>query len=378
MFVSLIAANLLQGEEITYMKHMGPIFMSQCAGCHHRGGPAPFDFSTYEGVKQNLTLIRQQLLARNMPPVRITSDYPLNRYRELTDEELVMFQNWERAGAPMGTEPAGFVSPNPPFMFSVDVKVGTNLKVKAEGAPYWQLLDVPASAPRTIRAFTALGESPRSVRSAVLLAMPKGLKVPIVTNIPPPQAQVVATWSSLSLTFGLPPEVRYQLPNGYEFKLLALYQPNGKEASGAVSVMLAPGEEDATAAHAVGVTYPAFSIKARESKTLKLKYEVEKATTLYGLTPLARFYCSVVRVKATLPDGKVVNLASMSKHDPYWPQNIQFTPPLELPKGSVINAEFFYANDEYCRMNEGKVPAEIKSGQKITDEACELRLLLSD
>ncbi|HLO98460.1 MAG TPA: hypothetical protein VK171_07690, partial [Fimbriimonas sp.] len=110
MFVHLIATKLMFNEEISYTKHLAPLFASQCAPCHQANGSAPFDFSTYDGVKANLALIRQQLQSRAMPPVRTSSNFISHRFRPWTDEELVRFQEWDRAGAKLDNGPLAGVS----------------------------------------------------------------------------------------------------------------------------------------------------------------------------------------------------------------------------------------------------------------------------
>ncbi|HLO99514.1 MAG TPA: hypothetical protein VK171_13045, partial [Fimbriimonas sp.] len=223
-------------------------------------------------------------------------------------------------------------------------------------------------------------KSPRAVRSVVLVAVPAGLKIQpdAVTNVPPAQAQVIGVWSPLFPVFALPPGVAYTLPAGFEYKLWVLYQPQGKPVSGAIQVHMHEPDKQSRLVQATRVQHPAFTIKERESKWLTVTQKIDRPSTLYSVTPLARFYCNVIKVSVKQPNGPETEIATINKHDPYWTQTIQLSSPLKLQAGATVISKYFYANDKYCRMNEGKEPEIVKSGQKITDEACELRLLLSD
>lgn len=381
MFVHLIATNLLLDDDIAYTKHLAPIFATQCAPCHNSKGSAPFDFSTYDGVKANLALIRQQLQSRAMPPVRISSTLAHSRFRQLTSEELIQFQQWDQAGAKLDSPVDSSVSTDPPVRFSHMIGNVGDHQVKSEGAPYWHVLDIKsASLPGSITSFSIRAMVPKAVRSVALVAAPKGKPIPLrdLTNVPPANVEFVGLWSPLFPVFTVPAGGAYKLPAGYEFKLWVLYQPQGKPVSGRVNLMAHSGAASARRSRTLRLAHAPFSVKARESKWLTISRTFKKDSVLYSATPLARFYCNVIDLSVVSPSGDTKQLATISKQDPYWPQTLQFPIPINLTAGSKLIASYFYANDEYCRMNEGKVPAEVKSGQKITDEACELRLLMSD
>ncbi len=55
-------------EELTYAKHVAPIFQEKCQDCHQPNSIAPMSLLTYEEVKSYAPMIRAKVAARVMPP----------------------------------------------------------------------------------------------------------------------------------------------------------------------------------------------------------------------------------------------------------------------------------------------------------------------
>ena len=107
-------------EELTYAKHVAPIFQEKCQDCHQPNSIAPMSLLTYEEVKSYAPMIRAKVAARVMPPWHIDRTVGIKEFkndRGLTDEQIETVVGWIDAGAPFGDKPdlpppAEFPDPN--------------------------------------------------------------------------------------------------------------------------------------------------------------------------------------------------------------------------------------------------------------------------
>jgi len=92
-------------EEITYAKHIAPIFQEKCQGCHQPDSIAPVSFMTYQDVLKESRSIRHKVAERVMPPWHIDPSVGIQDFknnRGLSDEEIALIVGWIDAGAPLG------------------------------------------------------------------------------------------------------------------------------------------------------------------------------------------------------------------------------------------------------------------------------------
>ena len=54
--------------KLTWAKEISRLFAARCIGCHRQDGPAPFSISSYEQARPWAVAIREEVLARRMPP----------------------------------------------------------------------------------------------------------------------------------------------------------------------------------------------------------------------------------------------------------------------------------------------------------------------
>jgi hypothetical protein len=165
-------------EPPTWSKDVAPIIHSQCSPCHTAGGHGPFPLETYRDVARRSELVRQELLKRSMPPVMATSDFGgFGEASRLTDEQLVMLQEWFQAGTPLGgPEPTapkrtnGFRLGKPDLV----LKPVTEPETPTEGNPVWCAVVIDPKTGETLAgprvrhcASVAADRSPRLAGSAL-------------------------------------------------------------------------------------------------------------------------------------------------------------------------------------------------------------------
>lgn len=89
---------------ITWDREISRIVFSHCASCHHSGGMA-FSLLTYKEARPWAEAIKEEVLARTMPPwgaVKGFGDY--RNDQALTPEQLELITSWADGGVPEGEE----------------------------------------------------------------------------------------------------------------------------------------------------------------------------------------------------------------------------------------------------------------------------------
>jgi hypothetical protein len=98
---------------VTFAKDVAPILQQSCQACHQPGGIGPMPLMTYEQVRPFAQLIRQKVVARQMPPYAYDTDVGIQELKEdarLSAEEIRILAAWSDAGAPLG-DPADMPPP---------------------------------------------------------------------------------------------------------------------------------------------------------------------------------------------------------------------------------------------------------------------------
>lgn len=93
------------GSEITYARHVAPIFQQKCQECHQPNSIAPMSLLTYEDAKRFAARIKARVATRVMPPWHIDKTVGIQQFkndRGLSDEQIATIVKWVDAGAPRG------------------------------------------------------------------------------------------------------------------------------------------------------------------------------------------------------------------------------------------------------------------------------------
>jgi hypothetical protein len=98
---------------LTWSAEVSRIVYERCAGCHRDGGKAPMSLLTYEEVRPWAKAIRDEVLARRMPPWGAVKGYgDFLGDISLTQEEITRIAEWVEGGAPEGDR--RYLPPEPP------------------------------------------------------------------------------------------------------------------------------------------------------------------------------------------------------------------------------------------------------------------------
>jgi hypothetical protein len=92
--IALIAvsvnAQMVQAQ-VTFTKDVAPILAERCQICHRAGTFAPMSLMTYQEARPWAKLIKQKVIAREMPPWFIDKNVGLQHFSNdvsLTDQEI--------------------------------------------------------------------------------------------------------------------------------------------------------------------------------------------------------------------------------------------------------------------------------------------------
>ncbi len=121
---------------ITWSKEISRLVYKRCASCHRDGGAA-FSLMSYEVARPWAVAIKDETLARRMPPWQAVKGFgQFHDDRGLTQEELDLIADWVDGGAPEGDpkylpavpKPVAWMDPAMPAGAS-EMVVSANMKL---------------------------------------------------------------------------------------------------------------------------------------------------------------------------------------------------------------------------------------------------------
>lgn len=99
---------------VTYTEHVARIFQNKCQNCHRPNQVAPFSLTSFRKTKAYATEIREQVLARNMPPWQpVPHHVGYQGDMSLDEEEMALIVKWIDQGCAEGNLAA--LPPAPDF-----------------------------------------------------------------------------------------------------------------------------------------------------------------------------------------------------------------------------------------------------------------------
>lgn len=128
-------------SEVTFWEDVAPIVYENCTGCHVDGGIAPFEFISYEQVRNASHVIRSQIETRTMPPWGADNSGDCNTYidaRWLSDTDIATIGQWIDEGFAEG-DPAA--APSLPSVSAGLVEPTTVLDAGVDYLPNEELSD---------------------------------------------------------------------------------------------------------------------------------------------------------------------------------------------------------------------------------------------
>jgi mono/diheme cytochrome c family protein len=130
----------LADSQVTYAKHVAPIFNAHCVGCHRPGQIGPFTLTSYEDAAGWASMIGEVVEQKRMPPWHADEKFGhFQNNAELSAEERDTIAKWVAAGAPEGN-PAD-LPPAPEFFEGWNISQPDQVVYMTSEVPF----EVPAT-----------------------------------------------------------------------------------------------------------------------------------------------------------------------------------------------------------------------------------------
>ena len=374
---------------VTYHRDIAPIIYSNCSECHRPNESSPFSLLCYEDACAHAQQMVAVTKSRFMPPWHPVKGYGhFRNERGLSDDEIILIQQWVASGMPEGDEddapprptfPSGWRLGKPDLVLSMDEA----FELSSDGPDVHQHFVLPTKL-RKNRLVSAVEFHPGNTRvvhhacfyvdntRAARALADRHPDVGYGSFVGPGFANVGALRSWLP---GMSPQ---RLPKGTGQPLHARsdlvleihYQRNGKVESDQSEVGIYFAKRGSR--QLVGeiqvmnkdLVIPAGESEFRHSASFTLPVDA----TLLDAAPHMHLLGREMKAKATLPDGTIKPLVWIKDWDFNWQGQYLYANPMRLPKGTRIEVEAIYDNSDGNPLNPSFPPRQVSWGEQTDDE----------
>ena len=371
----------------TYNKDIAPILYKNCAGCHRPGEVAPFSLLTYADTAKRAALIATVTKARVMPPWKAEPGHgEFQDARRLTDEQIVLLQQWAGNGAPEGDAAD---RPTPPA-FASGWQLGPPDRVLTATAKY----SVPPDGPDQFRCFVIplnldedayvgamefRADDRRTVHHALVFIDPNGQGRKLAAGSkdggytcfgsPGFAAGLMGGWAPGQLPSKPVPGYAITLRKGSDLVLQIHYHPSGKPAEDQSSLGLFFTDPPTKGRTVVLVGTNKIDIPPGDSHyVVRASVTMPADGAVLRITPHAHYVCKDMKVDAYLPDGSVTPLIWIKDWDFNWQGSYTYATPVKLPKGTRVELQYTYDNSADNVRNPAHPPVRVTYGEQTTNE----------
>lgn len=371
----------------SFYKDVLPILQAHCQQCHRPGEIGPMPLLTYSGTRPWAKSIREQVIARKMPPW--FADPRFGHFandRSLSAAEIDTIAAWVNAGAP-----AGDPRDRPPAReWTEGWNIGTPDEViempkpftlPAKGAIEYQYLILPThfTKDRWVQKVEVRPSSRTTVHHAVVYIREPGSKwlqgEPRESMFSVPLSKGFTT-SDLLMVYTpgnsydqWPTGMAKRIPAGSDLVLQMHYTANGKPTQDRTRIgIIFAKEPPKKAILSLQMSNDAFVIPPGDSN-----YRVQVSGTLPNDCLLISMFPHMhLRGKAfeyliTEPGGHVETLLKVDHYDSQWQLNYKLAEARPLKAGTHLTWVAYFDNSPNNPANPDPT-AEVRYGEQIWDE----------
>jgi tetratricopeptide (TPR) repeat protein len=395
----LVAAAASQGAvraqarpPVTFNRDVAPILYANCTTCHRPGESGPFSLLTYDDAKQRASLISAVTTSHVMPPWQPESEEgEFEGERRLEPREIDTFRRWVEDGLQEGSPTDRPTTPTftdgwqlgaPDVIVSMPVPFA----VPADGPDVFRnfVLPIPLAARRYVRAIEFRPGNARVLHHARILLDDSGEvrrldgkeAAPGFPGMDVPGARFPDGHFLGWAPGKAPGRETYQWPlePGTDFVVQMHLKPTGRPETVRASIGLYLTDE----------APPRTPLMLRlGSKTIDIpagedhyeitdRFEVPVDVTALSVYPHAHYLAREMFVRATMPNGKSATLLHIPNWNFNWQDEYQYTQPVALPRGTIIEMHYRYDNSADNPHNPSSPPRRVFFGSETTDEMGEL------
>ncbi len=388
-------------EPPTFAEDVAPIVYSRCAGCHRAGESAPFALTSYAEVKKRARQIAEVVEDGFMPPWHARSEhFAFAGDRRLSADEIATLVAWEEAGAPAGEGsetpplpdfPQGWQLGEPDLVLEMDEA----FLVPESGPDIYRnfVLPLALEQDRWVKAIEFRPGSPTVVHHSLFYFDVGGEARALDEADPGPGFAKMGRfgrdgnlggWAVGGQPVALPEDLAYKLPAGSDLVLSTHFHPSGKEEREVSKIGLFFAEQPPSRGF-VGVQLPphfgaisGIDIPAGEARyTKRDSFTLPVAVQAFGVSAHMHYLGKEVEMRATLPDGAVLDLLSIPEWDFSWQEQYLYQDFVDLPAGTRIDCEVVWDNSADNVNNPHSPPRRVRWGRESTDEMGSATLLVT-
>ena len=375
----------------TYVADVEPILRARCRTCHRPGEVAPFSLLTFEQARKRAGDLASVAESRRMPPWKPTPGFgpPLLHDRSLPLAEVETLRAWAASGAVRGSGPGRVEPHEEPGSWALGTP---DLILKPS-----EVFEVPATGPDVHRCFVIpthlAGDAhvsaveyrpgnPRVVHHAMAFIETQGAgrrrdeaePGPGYASYSGAGVEIqgdLGGWAPGNEPTRLPEGVGRALPKGADVILQVHYHPDGKleRDRSKVGIYLHRGPVRQTLQWK-GVMARTIRLEPGEPDTeVRASWLVPVDVEAIAVAPHMHQLGRSMRISASLPGGKVVDLIEVADWDPGWQGTYSFERPVSLPRGTTVRVVAHFDNSDHPR-NPHRPPRLVEWGQGSDDEMC--------
>lgn len=401
----------LKGKpDVTYNRDIAPILYKHCADCHRPGEVAPFSLLTYKDARTWARMIKDVTHRRIMPPWKPLPGYgEFHDARALSAAELDLLSKWIDAELPEGNpkhapKPPTFASEWPLGKPDFEIRPEADYTVAAEGRDEYRCFVLPVDFKQDafLNAVQVRPGNRAVVHHVILYVDPSGKakdldakdpregfeSLSAGAGPPVPGASLLAGWAPGNRPRWAPPGMALKIPKGATLVMEVHYHKSGRVEKDRTTVGFSMAKDTVNQVPLPGiVVQPFFKINPGEPRAevkangifmeQKFLSALPEDMTLHGVAPHMHQIGREMKVWATLPDGKKVDLVWLNDWDFNWQDSYQYKQPLKLPKGTKVELVAYYDNSTSNPRNPNRPPKPITWGEQTTDEMCVAFLTLT-
>jgi len=350
------AKKIAPSGEVTFNKHIAPIFNARCVSCHREQEIAPFTLTKYEDVLGWEDTILEVIAENRMPPWSANPAHgEFSNDARLTEHEKETISAWVAGGMPEGDR--GDL-PEPPS-FTVGWKIpepdqvipmrDTPFNVPAEGVVDYQrfVVDPGWDTDKYIVAAEARPQNRSVVHHILVYVMPPGERGVDLR-------QVLVGYAPGGLPVNLKDGVAMHVKAGSKLLFEMHYTPNGYEQTDVsyAGVCFTEKENVKTPLHGRIAINTKFKIPPGEaSHTTLAIYQSKDDEVLLSMTPHMHLRGKAFRYEAKYPTGETEILLDVPRYDFNWQLKYVLKTPKLLPRGTLIECTAMFDNSKYNLSN---------------------------
>jgi tetratricopeptide (TPR) repeat protein len=389
------ALELAQPAEqpVTFSRDIAPILFARCATCHREGGSAPFALLTYQDARSRASQIAVVTATRTMPPWQPEPGHgEFAGSRRLSDEEIRVFREWARSGAPEG-DPAdlpprparasGWELGEPDLVLTMPA-----YELRAGGPDMFRNVVMPAgfTGRRYVRAWEFRPGNARAVHHATFQMDTTGLSRRLDARDDATGYEGVVALTArapdgffLDWAPGHRPATAVEgtgwaLDGESDVVMMLHLRPTGKPEQVQASLGLYFADTPPSRLPVMlRLTRQDLDIAAgdRSFETTDT-YTLPVDVAVHTVQPHAHYLGREVEGSARLPDGRIVPLIRIRSWNFDWQDVYHYREPVMLPAGTRLSMRWAYDNSVDNPRNPHVPPRRVSYGQQTGDEMAEL------